>query len=132
MVSEEDYAEFMLQYSRKEVDRNRRSFVSAKEVNAVITDEVAIALVEDKRENKVKASGKKDIINVDVLSENFDTNETVNLESLKRKGLIGKNVVSVKVLARGVLTKSLTVEAQDFSIEAVKMIVLTGGKATKV
>lgn len=132
LVSEEDYAEFMRQYSRKEVDRNRRSFVSAKEVNAVITDEVAIALVEDKRENKVKASGKKDIINVDVLSENFDTNETVNLESLKRKGLIGKNVVSVKVLARGVLTKSLTVEAQDFSIEAVKMIVLTGGKATKV
>ena len=66
------------------------------------------------------------------MSENFDTNETVNLESLKRKGLIGKNVVSVKVLARGVLTKSLTVEAQDFSIEAVKMIVLTGGKATKV
>lgn len=132
LVSEEDYNEFMRQYSRKEVDRKRRKFVSAKEVNEVITDEVANALVEDKRAENVKSTGKKGIVNVDTLSDNYEAGETVTLETLKKKGLIEKNVSVVKVLARGTLTKPLTVEAQDFSIEAVKMIVLTGGKATKV
>ena len=132
LVSEEDYNEFMRQFSRKEVDRKRRKTVSAQEVNEVITDEVANALVEDKRSENVKSTGKKGIVNVDTLSNNYEANETVTLESLKKKGLIDKNVAVVKVLARGTLTKPLTVEAQDFSIEAVKMIVLTGGKATKV
>ena len=135
LISEEDYAAFMRQYSQREVDKNRREFVSAQEVNSVITDEVAIALVEDKSEEyivKTKVSGKKGIVNVDTLSKNFAKNETVNLQALKAKGLVAKNVGSVKVLARGTLDKPLIVEANDFSIEAVKMIVLTGGKATKV
>ena len=46
--------------------------------------------------------------------------------------LIPKNVGSLKILARGVLDKPLNVEAQDFSLDAVKMIVLTGGKAIKI
>ena len=140
LVSEEDYNKFMRRFSRKEVDRKRREFVSAKEVNEIISDDIALALVEDKRKPstggqavKAKVSGsKKDIVNIDSLSANYENNEVVNLESLKEKGLIAKSVEHVKILARGTLSKSLIVEAQDFSIEAIKMIVLTGGKATKV
>lgn len=39
---------------------------------------------------------------------------------------------AVKVLARGSLDKALTVEAADFSLPAVKMIVITGGKVVKL
>ena len=66
------------------------------------------------------------------MSEHFEAEDTVSPEVLKEKGLIPKNVRTLKVLARGTLNKPLTVEAQDFSLDAVKMIVLTGGKAIKI
>lgn len=56
----------------------------------------------------------------------------MDIETLKEKGLIDKKAASVKVLARGMLDKSLTVEAADFSLAAVKMIALTGGKVVKL
>jgi large subunit ribosomal protein L15 len=74
---------------------------------------------------------KKDIINIDTLSENFDDGDVVTLKALKQKGLVSKNVGHIKVLARGTLDKCLTVEANAFSLDAVKMIVLVGGKAIK-
>jgi ribosomal protein L15 len=55
--------------------------------------------------------------------------EHVSLESMKERGLISKKTDFVKVLGRGLLDKQLIVEAQDFSADAVKMIVLTGGHA---
>ncbi|MFR7881462.1 MAG: uL15 family ribosomal protein [Christensenellales bacterium] len=42
--------------------------------------------------------------------------------------MIDKNVCFVKVLARGIIDKPLIVKAQDFSLDAAKMIQLTGGK----
>ena len=48
---------------------------------------------------------------------------------MKEKGLIPQKTDFVKVLGRGMLDKHLIVEAQDFSADAVKMIVLTGGHA---
>ena len=71
----------------------------------------------------------KTIINVDTLSENFENYAHVNLETMKEKGLIPQKTDFVKVLGRGMLDKHLIVEAQDFSADAVKMIVLTGGHA---
>ena len=50
------------------------------------------------------------------------------INSLKDKKLIDKNVCFVKVLARGIIDKPLIVKAQDFSLDAAKMIQLTGGK----
>ena len=67
----------------------------------------------------------------DTLSEHFASGDVVNLETLKAKGLLTAKVDFVKVLARGMLDKSLTVEAQDFSADAIKMIILTGGRAVK-
>ena len=75
---------------------------------------------------------KKGIINIDVLSASFEANDKVTLKSLKEKGLINKNIGYVKVLARGILNKPLEVELNDYSIEAVKMIILTGGKVKRV
>jgi ribosomal protein L15 len=118
---------------RAKVAKMRRDEVSVAEVNELISDEVAAELVEDERTPAEKtATGKKEIVNIDTISANFEKGEIVNLQSLKEKGIIPKSANGVKVLARGILTKPLTIEAQDFSLEAVKMIALTGGTAVKV
>ena len=73
--------------------------------------------------------GKKGIINIDTLSQNFAAHDIVTLELIKERRLIPENVEYLKVLARGFIDKPLTVEAHDFSMDAVKMILLTGGRA---
>ena len=50
---------------------------------------------------------------------------------MKEKGLIGKDVLYIKVLGAGVIDKPLHVSANAFSLSAVKMIALTGGTAKK-
>ena len=76
--------------------------------------------------------GKRTYVNLDTISANYHEGETVTLDSLKAKGLVDKKAISCKILARGMLDKSLTVEATDFSLPAVKMIALTGGKVVKL
>ena len=75
---------------------------------------------------------KKHVVNVDTLSKAFASGDVVDLEALKKKGLVPKNAKAIKILARGALDKVLTVRADDFSADAVKMIVLTGGKASRI
>ncbi|MBQ8433784.1 MAG: uL15 family ribosomal protein, partial [Clostridia bacterium] len=57
--------------------------------------------------------------------------DVVTIDALKQKGLVPKKEDAIKVLARGTLDKVLTVEADAFSLDAVKMIVLVGGTAIK-
>ena len=81
---------------------------------------------------KYSDKSKKDIINIDTLGRYFNSGETVTVEEIKKRVPdFGKKVTYLKVLARGKLDKSLTVEADDFSPEAIKMIVLTGGKVIR-
>ena len=101
--------------------------VNASEVNNLISDEQVIDLVE--QSSRIADKTRKTIINVDTLSQYFNENETVTLEEIKKRvPNVDKKATFLKVLARGVLDKPLTVDADDFSIEAEKMIVVTGGK----
>ncbi len=102
--------------------------VSADEVNDLISNEVAAAAIV---KGETHAIGKKGIVNVDVLSANFRDGDTVTIERLKEKKLIPTSIGQVKLLARGSLDKALHVELQDYSIEAVKMILATGGTVKK-
>ncbi len=74
----------------------------------------------------------KGIVNIDSISLAFEDGETVTLNELKNRGLVPKNVSYVKVLARGLLDKSLTVKAHDFSLDAIKMIIIAGGDAIEI
>lgn len=107
-----------------------RQSVSAQEVDALMQDEVAATLIES--EDGVSDRTKQSIVNVDTLSQCFENGEVVTLDEIKKrvKGF-NKNTTYLKVLARGTLDKSLTVEADGFSLQAVKMIVLTGGTVIK-
>jgi ribosomal protein L15 len=104
--------------------------VNVLDADAMMEDKVAVSLVEDRRRgNPCK---KERIVNIDVLSANFKAGDVVTLSALKEKGLIAKGVDGVKVLARGTLDKPLTVEAENFSLAAIKMILLTGGEVHRV
>lgn len=111
--------------------------VSVNEAEVLLTDATAkqlIALAETREnERDIRAvGGKRTYINLDTISANFGEGETVTLDALKQKNLIDKKASACKVLARGMLDKSLTIEATDFSLPAVKMIILTGGKVVKI
>ncbi len=112
-----------------------RGQITVEEAKNIISDKLAASLITTKRTASADTSKiklKKHIVNVDVLSQSFDDGDRVTLESLKSKGLIPRSANFVKVLARGILNKSLTVELHDFSIDAVKMILLTGGSVVLV
>lgn len=67
-------------------------------------------------------------INIDELESKFDAGETVNKESLMKKGFISKKTDSlVKILGNGELTKSLTVEVDKVSASAKEKIEKAGG-----
>ena len=101
-------------------------------VMEAMPDEAAEQLVEIKVVKKQKTIGKKKgIVNIDTLSKHYSAGDRVTVESLHEKGIIPKDVKVIKVLANGVLNKPLIVEADDFSIKAVKMIVLTGGRVIR-
>ena len=107
-----------------------RAEVKVQEVKELMTDEVAEALVIHSA--RKADTTKKGIINIDVLSNCFKDGETVTLEEIKKrvKGF-DRKITYIKVLARGTLNKKLTVEADMFSVDAEKMILLTGGQVIK-
>ena len=67
------------------------------------------------------------IVNVEALNC-FENGAVVNLETLIDAGIIRKELDGLKVLGRGELTKSLTVQAKIFSASAKEKIEAAGGK----
>jgi large subunit ribosomal protein L15 len=65
-------------------------------------------------------------INLSDLDDRFDANAEVTPETLKEKGL-AKRSTPVKILARGEVSKALTVRAHGFSAAAKEKIEAAGG-----
>lgn len=110
--------------------------VSVLEAEKLVSDATAkqlMALADEVADNTPRvAQAKRGYINLHTIAANFKEDEIVNLQTLKEKKLVQPKMSAVKVLARGSLDKALTVEAADFSLPAVKMIVITGGKVVKL
>ncbi len=66
-------------------------------------------------------------VNLAALEDRFDAGEAVTLEALAAKGLATRKGVPVKILAKGELSKSLTVHAHAFSKAARERIEAAGG-----
>jgi large subunit ribosomal protein L15 len=66
-------------------------------------------------------------VNVQDLERRFDANAEVTLEALKSAGLAKKADVPVKILAKGAISKPLTVHAHKFSASAKEAIEAAGG-----
>jgi large subunit ribosomal protein L15 len=71
-------------------------------------------------------------VNLGDLEDRFDAGADVTLEALREKGLGKRKDVPVKVLARGDLSKALTVHAHGFSAAAREKIEAAGGTAVIV
>jgi large subunit ribosomal protein L15 len=72
-----------------------------------------------------------EVVNLDTLAERFDAGSVVTPELLAERRLIkgsGRSV-KVKVLARGEISKTLTVRAHKFSGKAAEKIAAAGGVA---
>ena len=110
--------------------------VSVNEAEILISDATAkqlVALAEEASAPRAQgARAKRSYVNLDTVSANFREGDRVDLAALQAKGLVEKKATAYKVLARGSLDKSLIIEANDFSLPAVKMIALTGGKVVKI
>ncbi len=104
--------------------------INASDVGSYMADDRAKLRVQEG--NDVSDRTKSGIVNVDTLGKFFNEGEKVTVAEIKRRvSYFPKNVTYIKVLARGKLDKPLIVVADDFSLEAVKMIVLTGGRAIR-
>ena len=68
-------------------------------------------------------------VNLKDLDARFDSGAEVTPETLRAAGLASRRDVPVKVLARGELTKNLTVHAHAFSAKARESIESAGGTA---
>ena len=67
------------------------------------------------------------IVNVESLNA-FENGDVVTAEALLEKGIVRKTLDGVKILGRGELTKSITVQAKLFSESAKAKIEAAGGK----
>ena len=69
------------------------------------------------------------VVNLDTLAEQFDAGSEITVETLREQGLVRKGAKKIKVLARGDISKALTVRAHKFSGKAAEKIAAAGGKA---
>ena len=72
-----------------------------------------------------------EVINLDTLGERFEAGTVVTLETLVAAGLVTGNS-PIKVLARGEVSKALTVRVHKFSGKAAEKIAAAGGQAEAV
>jgi large subunit ribosomal protein L15 len=72
-----------------------------------------------------------EVVNLDTLAQKFDAETVVTPDLLRERGLVAGGTRRVKVLARGEVTKKLTVRAHKFSGKAAEKIAAAGG-ATEV
>jgi large subunit ribosomal protein L15 len=66
-------------------------------------------------------------INVALLDKEFDAGATVDLETLRAKGIVPKLVETIKILGEGELTKKLTIKAHRASATAKEKVEQAGG-----
>src|SRR3954463_8421238 len=71
-------------------------------------------------------------VNLQDLERRFEAGDEGTLEALKAKGLGSRKDIPVKVLAKGTLSKKLTVHAPKFSGEAREAIEAAGGTAVEI
>ena len=100
--------------------------VDAEKADELLSDSAAIMRAVRARG---AGTGVRCIVNIGDISRLFEANETVTLQELKARGLVPKRAGRVKILSDGTLDKPLCVKAESFSVQAIKMIELTGGEA---
>ena len=72
-----------------------------------------------------------EVVNLDTLAERFEAGTEITPELLRERRLVGREA-PIKILARGDISKALTVHAHKFSGKAAEKIAAAGGRAETV
>jgi large subunit ribosomal protein L15 len=72
------------------------------------------------------------VVNVIVLEENFDDGQFIDKAELQKRGLLRKNLLPLKILGDGTLSKSFQVKADKFSASAREKIQAAGGSCEEI
>ena len=97
----------------------------------VLSDELAEKCIESKNVESIDES-YIETLKLDDIDAKFQDGNRVTLEKLKKVGLVSEDCTGYTVTAGHRLTKPLIIVANDFTLPAVKMITLTGGRAIKL
>ncbi len=97
----------------------------------VLSDELAEKCIESKNVEIIDES-YIETLKLDDIDAKFQDGNRVTLEKLKKVGLVSEECTGYTVTAGQRLTKPLIIVANDFTLPAVKMITLTGGRAIKI
>ena len=98
-------------------------------VEEIETEEVVEKEIEEPRRNVNPTVAVVDICS---LEEHYDAGDVIDLASLKEKSLILPTALVLKVYASGTLSKSFTVEANHFTLDAIKAISDADGDSVMV
>ena len=97
-----------------------------------IPDELSDRLSQvSKSQNKINRFIRTKVA-VDILAEKFQDGETVTIETVRTRGIGAPNANCLIVEDGETLDKKLTVYAEEFSPNAIKMIALCGGEVFKI
>ena len=72
------------------------------------------------------------VVNLDLLAERFDAGAVITPELLQEYGVVRGRNRRIKVLARGDISKKLTIRAHKFSGRAAEKIAAAGGAAETI
>ena len=97
----------------------------------VLDNETAEKCIETKNVEHIDDS-VIETVKLDDIDANFQDGNRVTLEKLRKAGLVSAECTGYTVVAGQRLTKPLIIVANDFTMEAVKMIVLTGGRVIRI
>ena len=67
-----------------------------------------------------------------VFDEYFEDGETIDLFALKRAGLVPASATTLRVIGNGELKKTFVVEANHFTLGAIKAISASDGNSVKI
>ena len=97
----------------------------------ILSDELAEKCIESKNVESIDES-YIETLKLDDIDAKFQDGNRVTLEKLKKVGLVSDECTGYTVTAGHRLTKPLIIVANDFTLPAVKMITLTGGRAIRL
>jgi large subunit ribosomal protein L15 len=69
------------------------------------------------------------VVNLDTLADRFESGAVITPDLLREQGLVRGGRQPIKVLARGDISKKLTIRAHKFSGKAAEKIAAAGGAA---
>ena len=128
-----DYRTYILAQGGNALTRAGKAELIAERINVqdagVLSDREAREMLEYKTIAPLPEGGKVEVVNIGTLSEHFADGTRVDLNALKRKKLVDEDAVAYRVVGKNTLERSLCVIANGFNAGAVKMLLLTGGRA---